>query len=120
MQGSSETALSIQHIYTFLFMKKSGHVYCFIQPWCATHGDDRKTIGNNWDLCGPDCHMDSDPFTDDNTLKVVHQNNNEKERRYALKIFAIMSFSILLTGLINTRLGKYVKFASHPLNFPNQ
>ena len=61
----------------------------------------------NWGDCGPDCVMHDDAWTTDDTMKVTH-HYDETEISIALKLYVIMSSSLLLIGLMVTCLG--IKF----------
>ena len=51
-------------------------------------------------------HPNPDAWMTDETLKVRH-NYNQKEMMTTLKLYGIMSSSLLFIGLVVTRLGKF-------------
>ena len=57
-----------------------------------------------WADCAPDCPMHPNALKTDDTLKVTH-NYNQEEMLIGLKLFGIMSSSLLLVGLMVTGLG---------------
>ena len=63
---------------------------------------------DNYGYCGSDCPMhpndDVDAWTTDDKMKVTHHYNG-KEIMTACKLYGIMASSLLLIGLITTRLG---------------
>ena len=52
-------------------------------------------------------HIGENTWTTDDTLKVTHHNMNQKEIMIALKLYGIMASSLLLSGLIVSRIGSY-------------
>ena len=58
----------------------------------------------NIGFCGPDCPMHPDAFITDNTLTVTC-HYDQKETMVALKLYGILSSSLLLIGLIVIGLG---------------
>ena len=58
----------------------------------------------NMGFCGPDCPMHPNAFTTDETLKVTH-HYDQKEMMVVLKLYGILSSSLLLIGLIVLGLG---------------
>ena len=58
----------------------------------------------NIGYCGSDCPMHPDAFETDNTLTVTH-HYDQKEITVALKLYGIMSSSLLFIGLIVIGLG---------------
>ena len=65
-------------------------------------------MSGNWGDCGPDCVMHDDAWTRDDTMKVTHHYKDETEISIAMKLYVIMSSSLLLIGLMVTCLG--IKF----------
>ena len=60
-----------------------------------------------WGDCGPDCAMHEDAWAVDDTMKVTH-HYDETDILITLKLYVIMSSSLLLIGLMVTCLG--IKF----------
>ena len=58
----------------------------------------------NIGFCGPDCPMHPDAFKTDNTLTFTH-HYDQTEMMLALKLYGILSSSLLLIGLIVIGLG---------------
>ena len=57
-----------------------------------------------WGDCGPDCVMHEDAWAEDKTMKVTH-HYEELKVTTPLKLYVIMSSSLLLIGLMVTCLG---------------
>ena len=55
-------------------------------------------------ICGPKCPLKDDAWTADETLTFRH-HYDEKEMMKILKLFCIISSSLLLIGLVVTGLG---------------
>ena len=58
-----------------------------------------------WANCGTDCPMHPDVFNTDDTLKVTHHIKGQKETMIAVKLCAIMSYSLLLIAVMVKVLG---------------
>ena len=63
--------------------------------------------GINWGYCPKDCPLDANIqlWHTDDTLKVTPHNLDQKETMNALKLLAIMAFSLLLIALMVKVLG---------------
>ena len=60
----------------------------------------------NWGYCGPDCPVDVNPWTTDDTLKVTQYHYlDQKEGVTAVKLYGIMASSLLLIALMVKLLG---------------
>ena len=62
-----------------------------------------------WGNCGKNCPVASDvnPWSTDETLKVIHDNKNQREIMIGIKLLGIMSSSLFLLGLMVTELGMF-------------
>ena len=56
---------------------------------------------------GKHCPVDVNPWSTDNTLKVTHQSDAQKDTIIAMKMLAIMSFSLFIISLMVKVLGTY-------------
>ena len=80
--------------------------YLHVQPWCATKLKDDGSVAS-WGFCGPDCPIETNAWTTDDTLKVTHHSLDQKETMIAVKLLSIMASSLLLIALMVTCLGTY-------------
>ena len=74
------------------------------QPWCATKLKDDLTLAGNvasWGFCSTDCPRDIWAWKADSTMKVTNHYNGT-EKMVALNLYVIISFSLLLIGLMVT------------------
>ena len=77
--------------------------YC-IQDWCSTKVDDEGHHipgPDNFRICGSKCSLKNDAWKADDTL-IFRHHYDENER---MKLYGIMSSSLLLIGLLVTVLG---------------
>ena len=58
-----------------------------------------------WGNCGKNCPVDVNPWSTDQTLKVTHHYLDQKEGMIAVKLYGIMSSSLLLIALMVKVLG---------------
>ena len=73
--------------------------------WCSTEVDDNGLfIRSYYGACGHDCPLHPDALKTDNTFKVTH-HYDQKELVIVLKLYGILSSSILLLGLMVSELG---------------
>ena len=85
-------------ICTVIFIKN-------FQPWCSTKLDKTgRHVRGNWADCGPDCPRHPNAWMTDDTLKLTRQLNQE-EMSIGLKLYAIITSSLIIIGLVVTCLG---------------
>ena len=88
---------------------------------CSTKVDENGVyVPGNWGDCDKNCPVDVTPWSTNDTLKVIHVNltwptddtlklidhsSDLKDTIIALKLFSIMSFSLLLIALMVKVLG---------------
>ena len=60
--------------------------------------------GDNLEYCSTDCPLHPDAYTLDEKMKVTHQYD-QKEIMTTLKLYGILSSSLLLVGLLVIGLG---------------
>ena len=77
---------------------------------CATEvRSDGMAVATGMEVCSSDCPIHPDGFTNDETLKITHHHSYDwKEIWIALRLYFIMSSSLLLIGLMVTGLGIYI------------
>ena len=62
-------------------------------------------VPNKWGYCGKKCPVDVNPWSTDGNVKVTHHNFDQQEILTALKLYGIMSSSLLLIGIMVAGLG---------------
>ena len=96
-------------LYNHLILTQYDSKWYFFQGWCATKVDSEGNIiePGNRRICGPKCPLKDDAWKVDDTL-TLHLHYDVTERIKTVKLFGILSSSLLLVGIMVTGLGKHI------------